>query len=115
MTERVNKADQVANQVEDSVRCRVGRAVRVPVAPHVWGDDVVPALGQVMDLVLPCGPDFGEAMDEQSQRPISFLCYVHPYPIRSDSPVSYVSHVCGFVLLSDQSFLRLVSRSMYVV
>ncbi len=75
--ERVDEPDRVPRQVQDRVLVRLGGAAGAGVAALVGGDGVESGLGERGELVPPGVPAFGEAVQEQDERPFARLGDVH--------------------------------------
>jgi hypothetical protein len=52
-TKRIQNAKHIANQVKLGILLNLRRAVALPIAALVWGDNVVASLGQCSELVPP--------------------------------------------------------------
>jgi hypothetical protein len=66
--EAVEKADDVADQVEHAVGGHVVGDARPTAAPHVGCENPVPRLGQRRELVPPRIPQLGHAVQEDHGR-----------------------------------------------
>lgn len=88
----VQHSDHVAHHVEIGVTAAIRRRLRVNITAEVRSHGSVAEMGQSLDLVAPAVPQRREAMDEESDWTLAFLCYVNVYSIYPHSPMLYPHH-----------------------
>ncbi len=69
LAQRPHQIDHVAHEMQDGIGVAGFGYVGPAVAAHVRGDGVVAGGGEGLDLGPPTDPQFGEAVDQQDQRP----------------------------------------------
>ena len=71
LAQRPHQIDQIADQMEDrEVLCPLGR-LGLAIAAHIGRHDPVARRRQRLDLRGPADCQFGEAVDQQHQRPLT--------------------------------------------
>jgi hypothetical protein len=98
-TQMVEKADEVADDVEHSVGGGGGRRVSVSISAEVGGDAAVAEGREVEKLVAPRVPELREAVEEEDRRACPYRRYVHVYAICAYSGVLYLLHLHLSLLL----------------
>jgi hypothetical protein len=77
LTERVEQAHQIPNQMEQRIDSGIGGLVGLAVSPQIRDDDMVASLSQRGHLIPPGVPQFREAVTEQHKRTGSLLRNMH--------------------------------------
>jgi hypothetical protein len=88
LAERIEKSDDVGDQVEHAVALYVGGSRGPPAASKVRGHHVVAGVGQAPKLEPPGIPQLRDPMDQEHQRPVTGLGDVDGDAVGLDLAVS---------------------------
>jgi hypothetical protein len=92
LAQGIEEADHVAHQVQLGVALAPFGPVGPAIAALIGGHGVVAGLGQRDELVAPGVPGFGEAVEQDDERPRAALGDVHADAVSLDDAMLYVSH-----------------------
>jgi hypothetical protein len=90
--QRIQEADEIADQMEDGVLIDRLRLVALAVAAHVRGDHMEAGRGERIDLVTPGIPAFRKAVAQQHRRALALLDDIQADAVGLNDPLDRFAH-----------------------